>query len=407
MMDQKPSAPAESNPPSDSHAQPNRTGLRWQVKWLTVMAAISGILALQACQMLPGSARGESHLDKSRFVAIDETRCSISTPNPVLRETDDGIRLKSAAMSPDGCNALAVGSDGVILRSEDAGRNWHKVDSGSEERLWSVTLGSNNRSALAVGDSGTILYSEDAGLSWREVDSGSEEYLWSVTLGSDNRSALAVGDRGTILRSEDAGKSWYRADNSNVENLKSVTLMPDNRGALAVGYYGTILRSEDAGKSWYWVNSRSREHLRSVAVGPNNRTTLAVGDRGIILRSEDLGQTWHAAGQAWRKKELTIDSGVTLRSVAIGPGGDNALAVGDYGIILISEDAGQTWHEVYNKVYNSNLNDLMSVILNPDGYSALAVGERGATLYSRHAGKLWVPARQYKRHDYPTPIQTQ
>ena len=60
---------------------------------------------------------------------------------------------------------------------------------------------------------------------------------------------------------------------------------------------------------------------------------IAVGERGVIVFSDDAGQTWHQA---------EVPTSVSLTGVQF-PTPKQGWAVGHAGVILHSEDAGQTW----------------------------------------------------------------
>ncbi len=59
----------------------------------------------------------------------------------------------------------------------------------------------------AVGRDGTILATNDAGQNWQPQSSGTKAWLYSVQFLNDGR-GWAVGDDGTILATNDAGQNW-------------------------------------------------------------------------------------------------------------------------------------------------------------------------------------------------------
>lgn len=68
-------------------------------------------------------------------------------------------------------------------------------------------------------------------------------------------------------------------------------------------------------------------------IAARDELALAVGERGIILRSEDSGQTW---------KQVPCPVDVTLTGISFASDG-LVWAVGHESTILLSEDAGQNW----------------------------------------------------------------
>ncbi len=67
-----------------------------------------------------------------------------------------------------------------------------------------------NGAMWAVGSNGKILYSDDAGQSWRRQGTGSRETLQDVAAW-DARRAVAVGNDGVVLTTGDGGHSWTPA----------------------------------------------------------------------------------------------------------------------------------------------------------------------------------------------------
>ena len=111
----------------------------------------------------------------------------------------------------DELNGLIAGLGGVVLRSEDGGRNWayRKID--RKQALFSVGSVEGGR-AIAVGEKGLIRVSMDSGHTWREPASGDFPEIFTfmrdITFDSTGRVGFIVGQTGQILRSTDAGMQW-------------------------------------------------------------------------------------------------------------------------------------------------------------------------------------------------------
>lgn len=60
---------------------------------------------------------------------------------------------------------------------------------------------------------------------------------------------------------------------------------------------------------------------------------VAVGERGLILHSDDLGQSW---------KQVSVPVSATLTTVCFSDA-DNGVAVGHGGVVLTTRDAGRQW----------------------------------------------------------------
>ena len=70
---------------------------------------------------------------------------------------------------------------------------------------------------------------------------------------------------------------------------------------------------------------------------PSNtaRAALAVGERGIVLLSDDSGMTW---------RQARVPVSVSLTAVQFVDA-EQGWAVGHLGVVLHTEDGGETWHK--------------------------------------------------------------
>ncbi len=137
---------------------------------------------------------------------------------------------------------------------------------------------------------------------------------------------------GTMARSADA---WgLRSISSTRANLWGVAYDGTDR-MVAVGEQGTILvraYSADAGTSNATFSQRvAPTSVWLTGVGYGNQRWVVVGDLGVILSSDDGGDTWTAR-----------TSGTTARLNAVAYGNNRWLAVGEAGTVLTSHD-GITW----------------------------------------------------------------
>lgn len=58
-----------------------------------------------------------------------------------------------------------VGTDGLIMRTDDGGTTWIKQKSGTTAKLHAVTFSDVNQ-GTAVGEFGIILHTKDGGTTW-------------------------------------------------------------------------------------------------------------------------------------------------------------------------------------------------------------------------------------------------
>jgi photosystem II stability/assembly factor-like uncharacterized protein len=230
----------------------------------------------------------------------------------------------------DGISLWLVGSDGKILKTNDAGVSWEKLDSGIKSGLQDVAVW-NEKQAIVVGNGPKVLRTEDGGQTWRGVELPKREMATKLlrVKAMPGGGAWAVGEAGMVLRSQDFGLGWRLVGNAEDVAWNDISFV-GNKGWL-VGEFGRIKVTSDGGSTWDAVVSPVKNSLMSVAFR-NDRDGLAVGLKGVILGSVDGGRHWeviksptdeHLFGVIWDGKRWVV--------------------VGDKGIALVGGDTKNDW----------------------------------------------------------------
>lgn len=206
-------------------------------------------------------------LSGDRLVAID-----LSNDDSEISTSDnDGASFTSRYTSDDnyealaavGSTVIAVGIDGLVLRSGDSGSTWNPADApllnGSLHSVAGRTDGANANKWIAVGDalfSGFVYRSIDDGQIWTEVEEINdlliEDVIWTGT------SWLLCGrdffNEGSVYRSTD-GLTWS-ASTVPFATAPLLAMSSDGAGVVvAVGEQGQVLRSTDDGLTFTTVAS--------------------------------------------------------------------------------------------------------------------------------------------------------
>lgn len=226
-------------------------------------------------------------------------------------------------------------------------------------------------------------------LSGSAVGSAAEDQLTLVRTGLPhdalfdvqfhNGRGLAVGAHGAILESVDDGKSWSPLDSLGELSLLAVALEPER--SIIVGQQGAIFVA--AGTEPYRrVDSGSTERLLSVALDGASGRAVAVGGFGTVLISNDAGETWEAQLLDW---ESLNEEGLEahLYDVEITAGGE-IFIIGEFGLVLSSTDGGNTW-----QTRAQGDESLFALHLGADGIG-YAVGQDGVMLRSQDGGQSWL-----------------
>lgn len=193
---------------------------------------------------------------------------------------------------------------------------------------------------------------------------------------------LGVGALGVVVASGDRGAAWQRQAVPTGDALLGVAI--DGDRALAVGQGGIILRRDGglAGGTWTVAASGTAERLFGVTLRPDG-VAVAVGAFGTLLRSDDAGRSWTPVAIDW---PALLEDAVEPHLYAVRGTGDALLAVGEFGLVLRSEDGGRHW--TGTRVTDASLFDLA---IDRDG-QGLAVGQKGTVLRTADGGTSWTLA---------------
>lgn len=140
--------------------------------------------------------------------------------------TDDLYSLGASKVSTLGPNgySIAMGENSTIIYTSDISSGWNTV---TVTGLGTVNLNSiyfENHIGYAVGDNGTILKSDDGGVTWTKLDDAGTDWVTAqYTTGAnlydvyfhDYLTGYAVGDDGVLLKTIDGGVSWEKRKNTN------------------------------------------------------------------------------------------------------------------------------------------------------------------------------------------------
>ena len=216
---------------------------------------------------------------------------------------DHEYNLYGVANTPPG-NIWAVGSGGVMLRSEDDGETWKEIQLDGPEQVYSSICFPDKDHGWVVGTRGTILHTEDGGTNWKKVDrlystkdktcsSENLKIYFTRVFFKDVQHGWIVGESGTVLLTTDGGKYWQYIDTNQFFTTFNDIKFADLNNGWVVGEQGTIMGSTDGGRTWKNQQSGVQKTLMSIAISPTDDNTVWVGGlEGTLLQSKDRGANW-------------------------------------------------------------------------------------------------------------------
>jgi len=143
----------------------------------------------------------------------------------------------------------------------------------------------------------------------------------------NEKSLVVVGHDGLVLISADNAKSWTRQVLPNAPSLLDVAACPDGSFA-ALDAGRKVWLSKDGCSNWTAKEIASKDEVTTLACSPDNRLWVG-GAFTSIHSSADQGATWTTT---------TFDDD-DIQFVD----GQFAVAVGEFGIVATSSDAGKNW----------------------------------------------------------------
>lgn len=241
----------------------------------------------------------------------------------VLLSDDQGKQWRQAARVPldatltgvsfvDDKEGWAVGHAGVVLHTRDGGEDWEILRSTPDQDRPLFAVHFFDRShGVAVGLWSQVLTTADGGKSWtaRQLDvppgaKRADLNLFGLFAGPAGTagagpSLYAAAEKGYVLHTPDKGASWHYLATGYAGSFWAGVALPD--GALLVGgLRGALYRSTDAGQSWTRLVTGGTASITGLARTGQGRGVLAVGQDGLVLRSDDDGATFRASYRADR-----------------------------------------------------------------------------------------------------------
>jgi len=195
----------------------------------------------------------------------------------------------TAVNFPTTTQGWAVGNDGVVLHSGDAGATWAKQLDGRQ--IGDLLV--KHYSALAAADPGNEQWPLLVAEGQRMVEQGADKPLLDVWFAND-KTGYVVGVFNLILRTDDGGQTWTpfqdRTDNPQGFHLNAIASTGD--ALYIAGEQGLLLKWDDSAQRFTAVPTPYQGSFFGVLGKPGE--VLVYGLRGNVLRSSDGGQRWTA-----------------------------------------------------------------------------------------------------------------
>ncbi len=265
-------------------------------------------------------------------------------------------------------------------------RGWEKLNPQVVKDINDVFF-INSSEGWIVGSSGTILHTVDGGVHWEIQQTNPSYFLQSVWFQNDSSGWIA-GNAGILLSTSDKGKNWSASGSPLSTNYIDIMFCDATNGWI-VGEEGIILHSVDGGKHWQYQHAGVQEPILSVSfTDPNNGWLAGTFSPGWLSHTSNSGTDWVNMMQPMEK--LTYD--VFFVSPYRG-------WVGTDGMLLFSDDVGETWTEQPLPGDAGNVVDIFFV----NDTLGWCITEK-QVFATEDAGKTWLMQLQLGGNDYLTAV---
>lgn len=258
------------------------------------------------------------------FVKATAEITAVKPPEIERRDRFLGVAMPSDSI------IWAAGSNGKVVRSDDAGKSWTAQAVPSIENLQGIAAWDANQ-AVSVGGNGVVMRTGDGGVTWQAVAVPKSEVANKLlnVRAYGNGVAWAVGELGAVLKTSDFGQTWERALPEKDQAWNDISFFGQH--AILVGEFGQVMTSKDGGASWSAAKSGVSSSLMSVFLR-DEANGVAVGLSGVVLVTADGGASWSSVPQPTREH---------LNDVVWD--GSHWVAVGDKGVIVNGDKDGRHW----------------------------------------------------------------
>jgi len=218
---------------------------------------------------------------------------------------------------------------------------------------------------VAVGPRGMILRSADGAATWKQVTAPVGADFTSVRFSGPD-TAWIVGHDSVILKSTDGGLNWERMLDGRVL-LKTLTQAARTDPVLAKSVARTMRQSATPDT---WPSALMDVHFVDADRG------FAVGAFGLLLATEDAGKTW-------QPRVDRADNERQFHLYAMHGEGKQLYIAGEQGLLLRLDEVAQRFVRVKTPYNGSYFGVLVA------GNQILAYGLRGNAYLSGDAGASW------------------
>lgn len=225
---------------------------------------------------------------------------------------------------PAGYYADSPGLPYLFKSTNAAYTTWKSVFVTAQHVVWSVTFHPTISGTLYAG-SGAGYVSTNGGAHWQPVGaglplgggtSGFEAGVKDIAIDPQQLNRLYAATQQGVYASNDTGATWFKSD----ENLGGVLPMGlavshfDPQTAYAVTLGADILKTRNGGQTWQPTHLPWSGWSANLATDPFSATRVYAGNNAEIMISDDAGETYHSVAL---QLPVTVTGNVVAANVIV------------------------------------------------------------------------------------------
>lgn len=193
-----------------------------------------------------------------------------------------------------------------------------------------------------------------------------------LAVASAGERLVSVGERGIVLLSDDQGMTWRHVQAPVDTTLTGVQFV-DGQNGWAVGHGGVVLATRDGGQTWGQVLDGSKA------------AALELESARRAARNEASD----AASRRLRDAERLVREGADKPFLAVRfIDARRGVVAGAYGLLFGTEDGGEHWFSMMDRVDNPSGRHLYAIAASTEGL--VLAGEQGSLFRSQAWGGRFV-----------------
>ncbi|MFN3306930.1 MAG: T9SS type A sorting domain-containing protein [Candidatus Kapaibacteriota bacterium] len=238
-------------------------------------------------------------------------------------------------------NVIYAGTFGSgIFVSTDKGQSWTSKNNGLSNLQIFAFL--NVADTLYAGTLAGVFRTTDNGNDWESFNNGLfDPYINALAITKDKKLLVGTLYNGLFI-STNFGRSWTQMQN-DFKNKSVNCILAKSDGFVLVGTTSGLYRATQMFDFWGKVDADLKNN--------NNINTLAVDSSGNIYAGTNNGYIFKSTNNGVNWTQVFFSANTAIYKITVSP--QNVVFVATYGKgVLRSKDAGTSWEEVNDGLYN-------------------------------------------------------